>query len=224
MTLSFGLSKRVIENTLYNISVSLPFICAFYILNTTAIVTVPFTNIPIQYELARLVEIFEIVFVYYFFVFCFIWFGSISLIYGKSRLSATCAIILAASGIYSFFKQDHTPKVFVFYSIVCLIYVFIIKVCNSKESNGSLLAIQMCGSVLSLLCFVTGLLWFENCLLFKDFISYIMGLQVINQESIKVGAVMLVTIGYVVLFSIFKGTEMWTCLATKNADKTLGDT
>lgn len=210
MSLSFGLSKRVIENTLYNISVALPFICAFYIMNTAGVIVVPYTNVTIPYELTRFAEIIIIGLFYYFLVFCLIWFGSVSLMYENSKLSMVCAGILGISGVYAWFKRDHSPKVFIILSLLALVYILIVKISNRNDNNSSLIAMQICGGLLSLLCFVTGVLWFENVLLFQSFISNMFGLQIIKQESLRVGSVMLVTIGYVVLFSVFKGSEMWT--------------
>lgn len=210
MSLSFGLSKRVIENTLYNISIALPFVCAFYLMNTEGSIVVPYINVTIPYELTRLAEILIIAVFYYFLVFCLIWFGSIYLMYENSKLSMVCAGILGMSGVYAWFKRDHSPKVFIILSLLALVYIFIVKISNRNDINSSLIAMQIFGGLLSLLCFVTGVLWFENVFLFQDFISNIFGLQIIKPESVKVGSVMLITIGYVVLFSVFKGSEMWT--------------
>ncbi len=82
MNLSYGISKLVQNNTIYNLGIALPFICAFYLFNSSGSlsISVPFLDIVLSSEISCFVTIFLITIYYILFVALLFLFSGLSVV------------------------------------------------------------------------------------------------------------------------------------------------
>jgi hypothetical protein len=52
-------------------------------------------------------------------------------------------------------------------------------------------------------------MWIANNDILSTFVAKLFGLKKISKKSLQIGGVMMLTIGYVLFYSIFKAKELW---------------
>jgi hypothetical protein len=89
-------------------------------------------------------------------------------------------------------------------------FAAIIYLAVSKFDDGSLSIVLIQGvfGFFSIFCFVTGILWLNESFVFFDIVSNLFGFESIAKDSVKVGAFMLIVLGYSVFYSVFKASEL----------------
>lgn len=208
MAVSFGLAKKIIDHPSYNLGLALPFICAFYVLNAHDEFTIPIIGLPLNPGISTALSIFGVAFYYVMSLFLFVLAGAISRAVHESKSWLILVAFFALVSIYSYFTQDHIPRVGLLFGALSVVYLVL---ASLKLDNGSLslLLVYLTVGALSLLSFVLGILWFDGHYLFTEGIAKIFGFEVVAPESLKIGSIMLITSGYVMFYALFETSELW---------------
>jgi hypothetical protein len=207
MSVSFGLAKKIIEHPSYNLGLALPFVAAFYLLNNQQPVILPVFNYALGEQLSMVIKIISVAFFYVLFLFFFVLAGGLSKLTTESKLYLAYPILVLVVTVFAFFTQDSAPRFNLFFGSLSLAFLLLAKF---DEGNLSLLLVGAVGTLVSLLSFVAGVLWFEGHFAFAPAIGSLFGFTVITPESLKIGWPMLITIGYVVFYAVFQTSELWS--------------
>jgi len=206
MAVSFGIAKKIIEHPSYNLGLALPFVAAFYLLNDQAPIVVPLIDYSLGDQLSMALKIIGVACYYIVFLFFFVMAGALSHLTASSKLYYAYPIIVLVLTVFSLATQSGVPRFNVLFGILAFFFLLFSRVDNGSTS---LLLIGAVGSVMSLLSFVAGVLWFEGHLAFSGTIAALFGFSILTPESLKLGWPMLITVGYVIFYAIFQTSEFW---------------
>lgn len=207
MGVSAGLARQIIEHPIYNFGLALPFVAAFYLLNTSEVYTIPFFGGAIGAELSAIVRIIGVSSYYAAFMLFFVFFGGLSLLerYESSAWRWLPLSILAMS-IIAVMSSDKDPLFGWFFGIFSgLFWVFR----RSDDGHLSVILVMCIGGCVSLFSIVMSVLWFYEEYIFADAIARLFGFQCLTPKSLKVGAPMLATVAYSVYYAVFKTIDHW---------------
>ncbi len=207
MALSFGFDNKILSSSMYNLCYSLPFMCAFYVVNNQTIYSVPLFG-ELSVELSSLLNIFAVAFYYFIFVFYVVVSANLSQMVRANKLTLIPVAIIFIMMLYKIFQPEPNQPKIIF--IFCLHAFLVLAAYPLKRGavNISLATTLILGPVLSLICFTTGVLWYFETFLFSDYIASLMGLATIDPNSYKLGAVMLFSMGYVIFYGTYKLNEV----------------
>jgi hypothetical protein len=205
MAISFGLAKKIIEHPSYNLGLALPFVAAFYILNDTKPIVMPLVGFELGEQLSMALKILGVAFYYVAFLFMFVLAGSFSKIKGDSKLHMFFPIFLLAVSVYAYFSLAENPKYSLLFGVLSLAYLLLAKF---EDGALSLTLVGLTGALMSLFCFVTGVLWFFDHFVFMSAITSLFGFVAISSEAMKLGWPMFVTLGYVLFYAVFQTSEL----------------
>lgn len=209
MAVSFGIAKKIVDHPSYNFGLALPFVCAFYVLNANDPYVIPIVGFPLNHGISTVLNILGVALYYIMSLFMFILAGAISKVVQESKGWLILVGFFALTSLYSLLTQDHIPRVGLFFGALSVVYLLL---SSLKMENGSLslLLVVVTGGVLSLLSFVLGILWFDGHYIFMEAVAKILGVPTITPESLKIGAVALITSGYVIYYALFQTGELWS--------------
>ncbi|WP_219095412.1 hypothetical protein [Pseudomonas sp. UMAB-40] len=205
MAVSFGIAKIISEHPSYNYGLALPFVIAFYLLNSANTYVVPFFEFDIGIELSAILKIFLVIGYYITFVLFLLFSSALSLFVKNSKLHLGWPIFTAVASLLTLVFKDENPLFGMLFGLTAIIYLAV-----SRLDNGSLSVVLIQGvfGFFSIFCFVTGILWLNESFVFVDIISSLFGFESIAKDSVKVGAFMLIVLGYSVFYSVFKAGEL----------------
>ncbi|WP_439878050.1 hypothetical protein [Pseudomonas prosekii] len=205
MAVSFGIAKIISEHPSYNYGLALPFVIAFYLLNSTNTYIVPFIEFDIGIELSAILKIFLVIGYYVTFVLFLLFSSALSLFVKNSKLHLGWPIFTAIASLLTLVFKDGNPLFGMLFGFTAIIYLAV-----SKFDDGSLSVVLIQGvfGFFSIFCFVTGILWLNESFVFFDIVSSLFGFEIIAKDSVKVGAFMLIVLGYSVFYSVFKAGEL----------------
>ncbi|WP_031387707.1 hypothetical protein [Desulfonatronum thiodismutans] len=205
MALSFGFDSKVVNSSIYNLAYCLPFLCAFYVMNAPENFELPF-GFLVQGELASLFYIFAATFFYFLFIVFIALASHFSGLIEENKAWLFYVGLIFIISLIGIFKNEGQPKVSMYFTalsgIILLAYFF-----KKHNSSLSFAATSLMGAVACLLCFTSGVLWYFEHYIFIDAVKSALGLDSVKQESYKVGAVMLFSMGYVIYYGLFKLSE-----------------
>jgi hypothetical protein len=205
MAVSFGIAKIISEHPSYNYGLALPFVIAFYLLNSTNTYIVPFIEFDIGIELSAILKIFLVIGYYITFVLFLLFSSALSLFVKNSKLHLGWPIFTAIASLLTLVFKDGNPLFGMLFGFTAIIYLAVSKF---DDGNLSVVLIQGVFGFFSIFCFVTGILWLNDSFVFFDIISSLFGFEFIAKDSVKVGAFMLIVLGYSVFYSVFKAGEL----------------
>jgi hypothetical protein len=164
-------------------------------------------SLPIELSIA--IKILGVAFIYGSFLFTLVLAGGMSHLTSQSKGYYIFPILTIALTLLSFLIRDSGPKISVFFSLIAFIFL-----CFAKRDKGylSVAVVGIVGFTASLLSVVAGILWFEGHTVFKSAIASLLGLEVLSDESLKIGWAMLITTGYVIYYATFKTGDLWNDL------------
>ncbi|MDI3357935.1 hypothetical protein MO767_26865 [Pseudomonas sp. UYIF39] len=205
MAVSFGIAKIISEHPSYNYGLALPFVIVFYLLNSANTYVVPFFEFDIGIELSAILKIFLVIGCYITFVLFLLFSSALSLFVKNSKLHLGWPIFTAVASLLTLVFKDENPLFGMLFGLTAIIYLAV-----SRLDNGSLSVVLIQGvfGFFSIFCFVTGILWLNESFVFVDIISSLFGFESIAKDSVKVGAFMLIVLGYSVFYSVFKAGEL----------------
>ncbi|VVD91404.1 hypothetical protein PHO31112_01640 [Pandoraea horticolens] len=206
MAVSFGLAKKIIDHPTYNLGLALPFVAAFYLLNDTEPVVLPLIGYVFSEQVSDVLKIIGVAFYYAVFLMFFVLAGALSHMTSISKLYFAYPIMVIVLTFVAWITDSGAPKFNLLFTILAVAYLVFSKV---DEGNVSLLLVGAVGTLVSLLCFVAGVLWFEEHYIFQSVIADLFGFKGLAPESLKIGWPMLITLGYVLYFAIFQTSELW---------------
>lgn len=206
MAISFGLAKKIIEHPSYNLGLALPFVAAFYLLNDTQPITIPFMGMALGEQLSMALKIVGVTFLYIPFLIFFVIAGGLSRFSENSKLYLFFPWFVLIVSALAYLGQDGSPKYGLLFGLLSLVYLIF-----SRHEDGtlSLMVVGGTGALLSLFCFVSGILWFYGHPAFEPAIAALFGFTTISPEAQKVIWPMLVTLGYVLFYAVFQTSELW---------------
>ena len=204
MTPSFGITKLISEHPSYNFGLALPFVLAFYLLNSTAVYSIPIINLSIGLEFSNIIKVIFISLYYVLFIMFLLSASILSRAIMDSKIHLVWPIFTLTASICSFIFNDGEPLFTILFGITAFLYLSLSK---HDDGNLSALLIQLVFGSFSMFCFVTGILWLDGHFMFKPTIEFLFGFDSLKIESLKIGAVMLIVLGYSTFYSIFKVGE-----------------
>lgn len=209
MAVSFGIAKKIIDHPSYNFGLALPFVCAFYVLNANDPFVIPIIGVQLSHGISAVLKVLGVALYYFVSLLMFVLAGAVSKIVEESKGWLFLVAFFALASLYSLLTQEQIPRVGLLFGALSVAYLLLVSL---KRENGSLslLLVVLTGGVLSLLSFVLGILWFDGHYLFTEVIAKILGLPAITPESLKIGAAMLITSGYVIYYAVFQTEELWS--------------
>lgn len=208
MAVSFGIAKKIIDHPSYNFGLALPFVCAFYVLNSNDPYVIPIIGFSLNHGITTVLNVLGVALYYVMSLFMFVLAGAVSKIVEESKGWLVLVAFFALTSLYSFLTQEHIPRVGLLFGALSAVYLLLASL-KMESGSLSLLLVVLTGGVLSLLSFVLGILWFDGHYLFTEAIAKILGLPTIAPESLKIGAAMLITSGYVIYYAVFQTGELW---------------
>ncbi len=203
MAISFGIPNEITGHPIYNLGLALPFVCAFYVLNANDPYVIPIVGYLPNQGITTVLNILGVTLHYVMSIIMFVLVGAFSKIVQESKGWLFLVAFFAVTSLYFLLTQEYIPRVGLLFGALSGVYLLLVSL---KMENGalSLLLVVFTGGVLSLLSFVIGILWFDGHYLFTDAIAKIFGLPEIAKESLKIGAAMLITSGYVIYYAVFQ--------------------
>jgi hypothetical protein len=206
MAVSFGLGKKIIEHPIYNLSLALPFVAAFYVLNDQDSFVIPVFKVSLGEQLSMAIKIVEVAVYYAAFLFTFVLAGGFSGLSRDSRLRWVYPLLILTMAAVGLLTQHNEPRFHIVFGALALIYLVLAKF---DEGNLSLVLIGASGTLISLWSFVAGILWFDGHPAFSSTIAGLFGFSSINADAAKLAWPMLITTGYVVFYAVFQTGELW---------------
>jgi hypothetical protein len=206
MALSFGFDSKIVNSPFYNLCYSLPFVCAFYLMNIKPEIN-PFGDFLVTGDIALFFILIGAAFYYMAFV-LFAALGShISGFIEDSNWWLVYVVMIFILAWYSFFANESQPKVAIYFGLLSLIILATV-LFKKHNSDVSHLVTVVFGSIASLVCFTSGVLWYFDFYIFQESVAAAFGLTSVKPESLKVGAAMLFSLGYVIYYGTFKLNEI----------------
>lgn len=206
MAVSFGIAKIISDHPSYNYGLALPFVISFYLLNSTSAYSIPLIDKSIGLEATAIIKMIGVIGYYFTFILFLLFSSGLSLFVKHSKLHLGWPIFTAAASIITVLFHDENPLFGLLFGFSSLTYLFLSKF---DEGNLSMILIQGVFGFFSIFCFVTGILWLNEDIVFTNIIAKLFGFREIAQNSIKVGAFMLIVLGYSIFYSLFKAGEHW---------------
>jgi hypothetical protein len=205
MAVSFGIARIISEHPSYNYGLALPFVIAFYLLNSSNTYTIPFFGFDIGIELSAILKILLVTGYYIIFVFFLLLSSALSMFVKHSKLYLGWPIFTAFASLLTLVFKDGNPLFGMLFGIAAIIYLAVSKF---DDGNLSIVLIRGVFGFFSIFCFVTGILWINESFVFFNIVSSLFGFEIIAKDSVKVGAFMLIVLGYSVFYSVFKAGEL----------------
>ena len=205
MAVSFGIAKIISDHPSYNYGLALPFVIAFYLLNSTEIYTIPLIGISIGAEASALIKMLGIIGYYFSFILFLLLSSTLSVLVKNSKFHLGWPIFIAIGSLLTLIFQDVNPLFGLIFGASATLYLLAAKFDNG---NLSTLLIQGIFGFFSIFCFVSGILWLNGDLVFSNVIAGLFGFEKISESSIKIGAFMLIVLGYSIFYSVFKVGEL----------------
>ncbi|MGF6288126.1 hypothetical protein [Pseudomonas silensiensis] len=205
MAVSFGIAKIISEHPSYNYGLALPFVIAFYLLNSTNTYTIPFFEYDVGVDVSVILKILFVMGYYVTFVLFLIFSSTLSLFVKSSKFHLGWPIFTAVASLLTLVFKDGNPLFGMLFGLTAIIYLTI-----SKFDDGGLSVVLIQGvfGLFSIFCFVTGILWLNGSFLFFDMVANLFGFESIAKDSFKIGAFMLIVLGYSIFYSVFKAGEL----------------
>lgn len=207
MVPSFGIAKVVADHPAYNLGIALPFICAFYLLNSPEPVAVLF-GYKLGTNFSAFVKILSVTLYYAIAIVMLLMAAAASKAVVESRAWLIMVIVWVVASVFGYFTQDEMPIVGLFFGALSLIYLLLVA-CKMENGALSLALVNIAAVILSVTSFTTGILWFNEQYLFKDAVALVFGFSQLSPESLKVGAFMLVTSGYSMFYAVFETGKVY---------------
>ncbi len=207
MAVSFGIAKKIIEHRSYNLSLALPFVAAFYLLNDNAPVSVPLVDYAFGEQMSMVLKVLAVAFYYWFFLLFLVLSAGVSKLTTSSKPYYVYPALIVVASVFGFLNQDQGSANFgLVFGPLALVFLAL-----SPFDKGYLswLLVSALTAICSLLCFVSGILWFEDHYVFQTAIAHLFGFSALSPESLKAGWPMLVTFGYVLYYAVFETGEAW---------------
>ncbi|KHA56559.1 hypothetical protein NM74_11105 [Aeromonas hydrophila] len=205
---SFGISKKIVENPFYNLGVALPFLCAFYLVNIDAPVIVPIFGYELGREVSSIFRIVMVGFLYFMVVVYCTMASHFSFFAADSRLYWMLPVFICISSVVLIFGDADQPKLGVVFGVHSGLIMLFHWVGNGNKERISLIVTQLLGAVLSVSCFTAGNLWYFGDYLFVEQVGAVLGIGIPTTESLKLGALMMFTLGYVIFYGVFQVSRM----------------
>ncbi|MGV8887996.1 MAG: hypothetical protein ACOH2P_08090 [Pseudomonas sp.] len=205
MAVSFGIAKIISEHPSYNYGLALPFVIAFYLLNSTDTYIIPFFEYDVGVDISAILKILFIMGYYVTFVLFLLFSSALSLFVKSSKLHLGWPIFTAVASLLTLVFKDGNPLFGMLFGFTAIIYLIL-----SKFDGGGLSVVLIQGvfGLFSIFCFVTGILWLNGSFLFCDMVANLFGFESIAKDSFKIGAFMLIILGYSIFYSVFKAGEL----------------
>ena len=205
MPLGSKLDPKIVSSPIYNLSLSLPFVCAFYIINVGEVISLPF-GYEASGETSHVLHILSASFYYAVFIMFAALASHMSALIEKNKFWLIYVIFIFVISLLALTNNQDQPKISIYFTVLASI-VLITVALKKHHSHISHIATTFLGAIASLLCFTSGILWYFDFYLFQDSIAALFGLQIVKPISMKVGAAMLISMGYVIYYGIFKLNE-----------------
>jgi hypothetical protein len=206
--LSLGVSQKITENPYYNLGAALPFLCAFYLMNKDQGIVIPWLDYELAREFSSILRIMMLAFFYYMIAVYFAIASHFSLVLQESKLYWALPILICFGGFKLLFSAADEPQLGLIFSVHAALIMLFHWLGDGKKEFVSLLVTQILGAVLSVTCFTLGVLWYLGDYLFMDQITSVLRIGQPTDQSLKLGAIMLFTFGYVVFYGIFQVSRM----------------
>ncbi|KQO33430.1 hypothetical protein ACUDA5_01420 [Pseudomonas aeruginosa] len=206
MAVSFGIAKIISDHPSYNYGLALPFVISFYLLNSTNTYSIPLIDKSIGLETTAIIKMIGVIGYYFTFILFLLFSSGLSSLVKYSKLHLGWPVFTAAASIITLLFHDENPLFGVLFGFSSLIYLLFSKF---DSGNLSIVLIQGIFGFFSIFCFVTGILWLNGDIVFTNIIAKLFGFREVAQSSIKVGAFMLIVLGYSIFYSLFKAGERW---------------
>jgi hypothetical protein len=198
MALSFSLSKRVIDSGPYNFGIALPFICAFYILNSKT--PIKLLNIELSYGISCIIRC-SIISLYYMTTLFTLAIASVVSAWIKESGSSVFVIIAT---FFTFLVADilnnEGPGFITVPITMVALYIVLFKF---DEGDLSLKIVTISSFAMALFCGTVGILWIFDEFLFSDTIAFLAGLEKIDKHNMHLGGATLLATGYVFIYTTF---------------------
>lgn len=205
---SFGISQKIVENPFYNLGVALPFLCAFYLVNIDTPVAIPIVGYGLSREISSILRIAMVGFFYYLAVVYCAMASHFSFFVAESRLYWALPIFICFASVKLIFGDADQPKLGVIFGIHAALIMFFHWIGDGDKERVSLVVTQLIGAVLSVSCFTAGVLWYFGDYLFIEQVGAVLGIGTPTAESLKLGALMMFTLGYVIFYGVFQVSRM----------------
>lgn len=203
MSISLGVPKRIGEHKIYNFGLALPFIAAFYVLNKADL---PYDLGHFGNQVSICMDVLFVLIFYSAFLWLFIFSSGIHWLLQESMwwmLSPALFLILSLLNFYEHSGVNGINSLMIVSSLLYVIFGFIKKGSIVRYMLASL------GGFLSLLCFVSGVLWFSGNYIFESAIAWFFGFHSINVDSYPIVSYMLISSGYVLFYALFEVSDLW---------------
>jgi hypothetical protein len=205
MAVSFGIAKIISDHPSYNYGLALPFVIAFYLLNSTETYTIPLAGVSIGAEASALIKMLGIIGYYFSFILFLLLSSTLSVLVKNSKLHLGWPIFVAIGSLLTLIFQDGNPLFGLIFGASAALYLLAAKF---DDGNLSLRLIQGIFGLFSIFCFVSGILWLNGDFVFSNIIASLFGFEKISENSLKIGAFMLIVLGYSIFYSVFKVGEL----------------
>lgn len=209
MAFSLGFSEKVINNPIYNLGFALPFVCAFYLMNTNVIYSLPFIGFSIGRDLSALLSI-AIVSFFYFLSIAYIVIASyFSEHLNENKWFWVFPIFVIAASVRMLISADpEEPKIALLFGLHAVLVIFFHLISKENKEEISLATTQLLGAFLSITLFTSGILWYFGQPYFSGAVQSVLAVESVSKESRQVGGIMLFTLGYVCFYGVFKISEL----------------
>jgi hypothetical protein len=205
VAVSFGIARIISEHPSYNYGLALPFVIAFYLLNSTNTYVIPFFNYDVGVDVSAIIKIVFVIGYYATFILFLLFSSALSLFVQGSRFNLVWPLFTAVASLLTLIFKDGTPMFGMLFGFSAILYLFVSKLDSGELSVG---LVQVVFGLFSIFCFVAGLLWLNGTYIFCDLVSGLFGFESIAKDSFKIGAFMLIVLGYSIFYSVFKAGEL----------------
>jgi len=146
-------------------------------------------------ELAAVIIIISITLIYFMSLYLFTELGNTSLWFDSRKFGALVYFLVGCSIIFACLIRGRMPGIFLIFTAISIVNLMLsfVRPDDVKASRISMVAIV---APFSLICFVSGILWIDEYYIFKDAVSYAIGIEISDKESMHIGGVALITTGY----------------------------
>lgn len=206
--MSFGIAKIISDHPSYNYGLALPFVIAFYLLNSDKIYSLSWIDYSFGVEGSALIKMLAVTVYYFTFIMFLLMSSSISSLVKSSKLHLVWPVVTVVGSVLAFVFQDGNPMFGLVFGASAFLYLIFARF---DAGELSVWLVQLTFGMFSVFCFVVGILWLNGDYVFSGIISALFGFDRVVPGSVKIGAFMLVVLGYSVFYSVFKVGEFWRC-------------
>jgi hypothetical protein len=202
--LSFGINQKIADSAYYNLGLALPFVCAFYIMNSPSNLIISVIDYELGSDASIFTKIVLIALLYYIIVFYIILASNLSYYMEQSRFYWVLPIAVMLLSMDLYFDSDSKPKVTLIFGVHAALVMLIHLIGDGTNKYISLGVTQILGAIFSLTFFTSGILWYFGNYVFMDAVIAAIGVNNVSEESVIIGGIMLFTMGYVLYYGVFK--------------------